>query len=104
MAWLKRLLFGWRLALPVEGRRLAIPVIATLLLLCCGGTFGAALLDSSLRQAGVLPTYTPAPPRACAPAASSTKSLPAKSCWPNGAAWTLTTRPSSAPSSNAWPR
>lgn len=69
MHWLKRLLFGWRLPITIRGRRLAVPIIATLLLLCCGGTFTASLIDSSLRQAGVLPTITPTPTRTPRPTA-----------------------------------
>lgn len=55
----KRVLFGWRVPVSVRGRRIVVPVIATLLLGCCCWTFVAAIIDSGLREAGVLPTYTP---------------------------------------------
>lgn len=61
MRLLRRILMGWRITLPIGGRRIAVPVILTSLLLCCGVSMVGTAIDSSMRRAGVLPTYTPRP-------------------------------------------
>lgn len=78
LTWLRRILFGWRAPVRLGQRRIALPIVFTALLVCCGGTFVWALVDSGLRQAGVLPTYTPTATRVAtltataAPAPSAT--------------------------------
>lgn len=78
LTWLRRILFGWRASVRLGQRRIALPIVFTALLVCCGGTFVWALVDSGLRQAGVLPTYTPTATRlptltaTAAPAPSAT--------------------------------
>lgn len=57
--FLRRLFLGWRAPVRLGRRTIAVPIILSALLLCCGSVFVWALVDTSLRQAGVLPTYTP---------------------------------------------
>lgn len=72
-----RRLFGWQINVPLPGRRLAVPVILAAFLLCCCSTIGLFVLDVGLRQAGVLPTYTPRPPATPRPAATMTPAVTA---------------------------
>lgn len=67
MRLLRRILMGWRITLPIGGRRIAVPVILTSLLLCCGASLVGTAIDSGMRQAGLLPTYTPTATRTVAP-------------------------------------
>lgn len=76
MQLIKRLLLGWRLTLPIGGRRIAIPIVLTGLLLCCCGPFSIALVDASIRQAGLAPTYTPRPTNTARPTSSPRATRP----------------------------
>jgi hypothetical protein len=57
---IKRLI-GPRITLPLGARRVAVPVVFLALAICCCGPLSLAVVDSGIRQAGLLPTYTPRP-------------------------------------------
>lgn len=70
-------------------RRVILLIAGLALLLCCGGTLIWYAVDTGLRQAGALPTYTPSPTDAPRPTATI---RPTRTSRP-----TATERPSSTP-------
>lgn len=73
-------------------RRVVLLVAGLALLLCCGGTLVWYAVDTGLRQAGALPTYTPSPTDAPQPTATV---KPTRTTRP-----TATERPSATPRTN----
>ena len=47
-----------KISIPISKRKIAIPVFVLIIIFCCCLPFSAALVDASLREAGVLPTLT----------------------------------------------
>jgi hypothetical protein len=60
--------------LNISGKKLALPIIPLVLVSCCCSCFAFAVIDSSLREIGVLPTYTPSPTQTLTPLPSETPS------------------------------
>ncbi len=56
-----RKLLSVRISPTIAGKRLTITVIPLAVALCCCVCFAAAIVDTSLRTIGLLPTYTPLP-------------------------------------------
>lgn len=113
---LRRILLGPCLSVTLAGRRRASPIVLGSLLLCCCGTLSIALVDSGLRQAGLLPTYVPSPTRSPVPSAAprplSTASPPpttarpaavAPTAWPTATATAVGPRANSAANLRAGP-
>jgi hypothetical protein len=67
-----RKLFSRKVNLNVSGRKLALQLIPLIVVLCCCSCFAFAVIDSSLREIGLLPTYTPEPTRTVTPFPSET--------------------------------
>lgn len=70
-----RKLLSRKVNLDISGRKLALPLIPLIIVLCCCGCFTFALVDSSLREIGILPTYTPSPTRTLTPLPPETPML-----------------------------
>lgn len=86
-------LFSRKVNFNVSGKKLALPIIPLIIVLCCCSCFAFALVDSSLRQIGLLPTYTPSPTGTVTLLPSETSSpLPSSTSVP-----TETTIPSETP-------
>ena len=58
----------------ISGKKLALPIIPLVLVSCCCSCFAFAMIDSSLREIGLLPTYTPSPTQTLTPLPSETPS------------------------------
>lgn len=67
-----RKLFSQKINLNITGKKLAVPLIPLIIILCCCSCFAFAVIDSSLREIGVLPTYTPSPTQTVTPFPSET--------------------------------
>jgi len=52
---------GRKITVPLGARRIGVPIVLILLLICCCGPLTLAVVDRGIRQAGMLPTYTPQP-------------------------------------------
>jgi hypothetical protein len=52
---------GRKITVPLGARRVGIPIVFMALLLCCCCPLTLVMVDSGLRSAGLLPTYTPRP-------------------------------------------
>lgn len=80
MIRLIRSIFRWRLPITIRGRRIVVPIVATVLLMCCGGTFVASLFDQSAPtpSSTIAPyvTRTPVPATATSRPPTATKIPP----------------------------
>lgn len=72
-------------------------------LCCCGGLFGYAFVDVSLREVGILPTYTPAPTETLEPTHTATPKPTATPSPTSTTEPTATPRPTSTATSTATP-
>jgi hypothetical protein len=98
-----RKLLSLQLNPTIAGKKLALPLIPLVMVLCCCGCFVVVMADTSMRAVGLLPTYTPSPMRSPAPfktptitpqptAMPSQTSVPTGTATPTGAA-TFTNTP-----------
>jgi len=58
----------------ISGKKFALPIILLVIILCCCSCFAFVVIDSSLREIGLLPTYTPSPTHTVTPLPSETPS------------------------------
>lgn len=94
-----RKLFSRKVNLNVSGRKLALPLIPLIVVFCCCSCFAFGVIDSSLREIGLLPTYTPSPTRTVTPLPSETPTrVPSSTSAP-----TETAIPSETPTSTPEP-
>lgn len=96
-------LFSRKVNVNVSGKKLALPIIPLVLVSCCCSCFAFAVIDSSLREIGLLPTYTPSPTYTLTPLPSETPSpVPSNTSAPTETAIpsetpTMTPEPTEAP-------